>query len=153
MSDIRNSKKSTTKTYQQLTTDWSCSNRTFFYRKHMKNKKYHTVRINVRENRRGNPIETGNIGYTRHRTKTNKTNNSKIKYHNSRKSQNWYPNAQIHDRSHSWLCTSIKRCGVELVLSAKTSPFSDHASVFQMCVKCQPSYITGRKNNLKTNSS
>ena len=37
-----------------------------------------TKQINVRENRRviknGQPRETINIGYTRHRTKTNKTN-------------------------------------------------------------------------------
>jgi len=44
---------------------------------------------------------------TRNRTKTNKINNSKIKYQYRRKRQSRYPNIQIHDRSYFWLCTGI----------------------------------------------
>jgi hypothetical protein len=38
----------------------------------------HTCEINVRENQSGidNPKKTGNIGYTRHKTKKNKTKNT-----------------------------------------------------------------------------
>ena len=58
----------------------------------------------------------------------------------------------VHDRSISWrgMGTSIKRCGIKLVLWAEPLPFFpgemvSHASIFHKLVKCQLSHTTGRK--------
>jgi hypothetical protein len=64
------------------------------------------------------------------------------------KTDTYTHNTQIHNRSLSWLGTgvSITCDGVKLFKRVQISPLGkwcDHASLFQMWVKYQPSHITG----------